>query len=80
MGSLVKEERYADSRRRLVDLGQGPSRKKRKYIQNDERIERIVGRYTEYKDEQEDALEGDWDAGILKYMRTLGHSARSVFL
>ena len=77
--ALAKEERYAASKRRAVDLGQEPARKKRKYVQNDIRIERIVRRYTEYVAEQEDTLEGDWDAGTLKYLRTLGHSARAIY-
>ena len=78
--SLTKEDRYAESRRRLADLGEGPARKKRKYLQNDARIERIVGRYEDYKEAQEDALDGDWQVGVLKYLLTLGHSARGVFL
>ena len=78
--SLSKEERHAESRRRLADLGEVPARKKRKYLQNDARIERIVGRYDEYKEVQEDALDGDWQEGLLKYLLTLGRSARGVFL
>ena len=79
LDSLQKEELYAESRRRGVDLGNEPPKKKRKYRQNDIRIERIVRRYTEYVAEQGDALEGDWDAGILKYLRTLGRSGRSIY-
>ena len=77
--ALLKEELYAESKRLSVDVGEPPERKKRKYLRNDARIERIVGRYTEYKDEQEGLLEGDWDNGLLKYLKTLGHSARGVF-
>ena len=66
--------------RRLADLGEGPARKKRKYLQNDACIERIVGRYEECKEAQKDVLDGDWQEGLLKYLLTLGHSARSVFL
>ena len=77
--ALRKEDVYAESRRRAVDLGGAPARKRRKYIQNDIRIERITRRYEEYKEEQEGALEGDWDVGTLKYLRTLGHSARRVY-
>ena len=64
--------------RRLVDLGERPSRKKRKYLQNDARRQRIVGRYAKYKDEQEDTLGGDLDAGVLKYLKTLGHSTSRI--
>ena len=70
---------YAESKRRDIDLGAAPARKRRKYAQNNTRIERIVRRYDEYKTEQE-ALDGDWDSGILKYLRSLGHSARRVYL
>ena len=62
------------------DLGNEPPKKKRNYRQNDIRIERIVRRYDEYKAEQEEALEGDWESGTLKYLRTLGHSARGIFI
>ena len=68
------------SRRRPADLGEGPARKKRKYLQNDGRIERIVDRYEESKEAQEDVLDGDWQGGLLKYLLSLGHSARGVFL
>ena len=76
--ALQKEEGYAESIRRLADLGQGPPRKKRKYAQNNARIERIVGRYAEYKAEQDGVLDGDWDAGLLKYLKTLGHSTSEI--
>ena len=56
---MQKEEKYAESRRQLADLGDGPVRKKRKFLQNDVRIERVVVRYGEYKEAQEDALDGD---------------------
>ena len=77
---MQKEEKYAESRRQLADLGDGPVRKKRKFLQNDARIERVVGRYGEYKEAQQDAFDGDWREGLLMYMLTLGHSARGVFL
>ena len=80
LDSLLKEELYAESRRRGVDLGNEPPKKKRKYRQNDIRIERIVRRYDEYKVKQEGPLEGDWGVGILKYLRTLGHSATGIFI
>ena len=67
-------------RRRLVDLGESPPRKKRKFVQNDDRIERVVRRYQEYKEEQQDVLDGDWDAGFLKYLKTLGQSTSGNFL
>ena len=76
--ALQKEEEYAESTRRLADLGAEPQRKKRRYVQNNTRIERVVGRYAEYKAEQEGALDGDWDAGFLKYLKTLGHSTSSI--
>ena len=41
----------------------------------DIRVERVVGRYQEYKDEQEDLLDGEWDGGSLK---TLGHSKTMI--
>ena len=78
--ALQKEEEYAESIKRLVVLGEGPARKKRKYAQNDARIESIVGRYAEYKDEQEDTLEGDLDGGFLKYLKTPGHSTSRILL
>ena len=77
--ALGKEEKYAASKRRAVALGEEPDRKRRKYVQNDRRIERIVSRYAEYQEEQGDALEGDWEAGTLKYLVSLGHSARSIY-
>ena len=76
--ALQKEEEYAESTRRLADLGAEPPRKKRRYVQNNTRIERVVGRYAEYKAEQEGVLDGDWDAGFLKYLKTLGHSTSSI--
>ena len=51
-----------------------------KYAQNDVGIERVVSRYQEYKVEQEDVLDGDWDAGYLKYLKTLGHSTSRILL
>ena len=59
-------------------MGAEPPRKKRRYVQNNTRIERVVGRYAEYKAEQEGVLDGDWDAGFLKYLKTLGHSTSSI--
>ena len=77
--TLQKEEEYAESIWRLADLGEGPPLKKRKYAQNNARIERTVGRrYAEYKAEQEGVLDGDWDAGLLKYLKTLGHSTSNI--
>ena len=61
-------------------MGNEPPKKTRKYQQNDIRIERIVRRYDEYQGEQEEALGGDWELGRLKYLRTLGHSARGIFI
>ena len=54
--ALAKEGRYAANRRGAFDLGEEPARKKRKYVQNDMRIERIVRRYTEYASDQDDAF------------------------
>ena len=78
--ALQKEEEYSEKMRRCVDLGEGPPRRKRKYEENDARIERIVRRYREYREAEGDLLEGDWNGGLLKYMRTLGHSSRRVFI
>ena len=78
--ALLKEEEYSESSRRAIDLGEEPPRKKRKYIRNDVRIERVVRRFQEYKEAQEDVLEGDWDDGILKYLKTLGHSSSRVLM
>ena len=39
LSALQKEEVYAESRRRDIDLGEGPVRKRRKYAQNNTRIE-----------------------------------------
>ena len=78
--SLLKEELYAEGRRRSVDLGNAPPRKKRKYQQNDARIEQIVRRYEDCKAEQVDLLDDDWENGTLKYLRTIGHSARGNFV
>ena len=80
LDALYKEEQYAESIRRSVDLGEGPPRKKRKYVQNDARIRRIVGRYGEYVEEQEDLEDNDWNGGILKYLRTLGYSSSRIFI
>ena len=73
-----KEEQYAESRRKLISLGDAPPRNKLKYRQNDVRIERVVLMYSEYIDAQESLLDGDWDNGLLKYLKTIGYSARSV--
>ena len=80
LDALYKEEQYAESMRRSVDLGEGPPRKKRKYVLNDARIRRIVSRYGEYVDEQEDLDDNDWNGGILKYLRTLGSSSSRIFI
>ena len=72
------EEQYVESKRTLISLGSEPPRKRLKYRQNDDRIERIVLRYSEYIEAQEGLLDGDWDNGLLKYVKTLGYSARRV--
>ena len=79
LDALMEEERYSEGRRQAIDLGEEPTRKKKKYAENDTRIERIVGRYGTYKEEQDNRQGGDWDAGLLKYMRTIGHAARGIF-
>ena len=62
----------------MISLGNEPPRKKLKYRQNDGSIERLVLRYSEYIEAQEDLLDGDWDNGLLEYIKTLGYSSRSV--
>ena len=64
----------------MVDLGERHVRKRRKYHRNDARIARVVGRLAEYKEEQENILDGNWDGGLLKYLKTLGHSISRVWL
>ena len=76
----MKEEKYAKSKMQLIYLGEGPPKKRLKYRRNDIRIERIVLRYSEYIEAQDELLDGDWDEGLLKYVLTLGHSSRSIFL
>ena len=75
---LCTEEQYAESKRTLISLGNEPPRKRLRYRQNDDRIERIVLRYSEYIEAQEGLLDGDWNNGLLKYVKTLGYSARRV--
>ena len=80
LNALLKEEEYSESTRRAIDLGEEPPRKRRKYIRNDVRIERVVRRFQEYKEAQEDLLDGDWADGILKSLRTLGHSSSRILM
>ena len=40
----------------------------------------MVGRYADYKEEQVNILDGVWDGGLLKYVKTLGHSRSTIWL
>ena len=80
LGALLNEEEYSESSRRSIDLGEDPPRKKRKYVRNDVRIERVVRRFQEYKEAQGDVLDGNWNGGILKYLKTLGHSSSRILM
>ena len=48
--------------------------------QHSDLVLRVVGWYAEYKDEQEDTLDGDWECGFLKYLKILGHSTSRILL
>ena len=75
--SLKKEEIYFASQRNLVDLGNPPPAKKAKYIESDLRLRRIAERFPEIIE-----VDGDpdpWRNKYLRYLRTIGHSARTIY-
>ena len=78
---LKKEERYADAQRRLVELGEEPPNKKRRQLAYDRNISNLVARFQVTIDAQDVENEDDdpWETGYLKYLRQVGHSARSIF-
>ena len=57
-----------------------PARKRRKQITYDERIRNLVGRFREIIEQDEEVEDGDvWETGYLRYLRLVGHSARSIY-
>jgi hypothetical protein len=82
--AMKKEEKYSAAQRELVNLGNSPPKKKRKYLQNDQRLERLVSRFDEIVaeegDDDDDGDEDDaWSTGRLTYLRSVGQSARGQF-
>ena len=77
MESLAIEERYSEGQRRIADLGNPPPKKKKCYAQNDARLEQLVRRLQDITETE--AEDDPWSGGYLKYLRTVGHSARGLF-
>ena len=76
-GKLGIEERYSEGQRRIVDLGNPPPKKKKCYAQSDARLEQLVRRFQEITETE--AEDDPWSGRYLKYLRTVGHSARGIF-
>ena len=85
LNALKREEQYTESQREDHEGGiPGPKRRK-KYIQNDERILSIVLRFNtfveednETGDDEEGEEEDQWRRGMLSYLSRLGFSARAT--
>ena len=79
LDTLKEEDRYAEARRRAVDLGQPPPLKRRRYRQNDDRLLSLTRRYNDIAEEDDPEELDVWKKGVLKYLRLIGHSARGIF-
>lgn len=81
---LRKEELYCQSQRELIDLGNSPPKKKKKFMKNDDRLKRLVQRFEDILAEAEDVplevqdQQEPWKHRYLRFTRAVGHSARSV--
>lgn len=73
--ALGNEELYVQGQRELVASGGKPQQKKKEYVENDARLQRLTQRFHEFL-EEEDEEEENFDQGLLKYLKNVGHSAR----
>lgn len=73
---LRKEEQYVTTVRESIELGREPPAKKKKYVENDERLQRLAAKYGEEEGEED---ENPWKCGRLKYLRNIGLAARKSF-
>lgn len=73
--ALKAEEHYILRRREASDLGRSPPAKKPKHRQHDDRLQRLCLRYNDMIQERGANI---WETGILKYLRTVGHSAMGI--
>ena len=76
--ALMEEEKYSESQRILIEAGEQPQQKKKSYIENDRRLMTVSSQFNDYlleEDEREDE-EDPWEWGLLKFLKTIGHSAR----
>ena len=76
---LQEEEKYANAQRILLDEGQRTQEKKKEYMTNDERLRNVCMNFHEYfaeEEEEDDVFLNVWDRGLLKFLRTVGNSAR----
>lgn len=80
--ALQDEEKYSAAQRQLLDAGERVQQKKNEYIRNDERLSRVCRQFEEYlREEEEDDDDNDpWQKGFLKFMKTIGLSARGPWL
>ena len=75
--ALRGEELYSSAQKELLSTGSSPPHKRRKYVKNDDRLQRLCDRFEEFLDEEDG--EGDvWKEGVLGFVRRIGHSARGV--
>ncbi|CAG0897858.1 unnamed protein product, partial [Cyprideis torosa] len=65
VSSMIAEERYAATVREGVNLGNSPPKKKRKYLRNDDRLQRLCERFPEYVDEDGDEDDEEEDVNQL---------------
>ena len=72
-----EEVEYSATQRELVELGNPPARKKTKYVHNDERLHRLAEQFNQTI--QNDGDEDPWKNTYLRYLRSIGHSARGIF-
>ena len=70
---LKKEVEYSDAQRELAELGNPSPMKKTKYVENDQRLQRLVRSFDEIIGTVSD---DPWRSRYLQFLRTVGHSAR----
>ena len=79
LSALMEEEKYAEAVRTTVENGSSPKPKKKRYQDSDRRLHRLVVRYVEGDSDEEDDEDDQWEQRQLKFLRRVGHSARSVY-
>ena len=79
LSALMEEENYAEAVRTTVENGSSPKPKKKRYQDSDRRLHRLVLRYVEGDSDEEDDEDDQWEQRQLKFLRRVGHSARSVY-